>query len=368
MSPDARRSASWKVDRLSLKIAASVVPGVLLAGIASVALFDSRIWPTALVVGLAAGLISYFSTRYYLSARIRLAHNTLLAIRRRRFETLDAARVPAGDELSRLIRQVYRTGRALQAEIEELRKLENYRREFLGNVSHELKTPIFAIQGFAETLIDGAMEDPRVNRQFLDRILRNAERLAGLTSELAEISRIETGELVMAPVEFELAPLVREVVESLEVQAESAGIGLTEALPASLPVVSADRERIRQVLVNLIENGIKYNNPGGRVEVRGLQLPSGLVKVTVVDDGIGIDREHIPRLTERFFRVDKSRSRSRGGTGLGLAIVKHILEAHHQRLTVESLPGRGSSFSFTLESGKPVHPPAAAGSTSVNRG
>ncbi len=368
MAPVTRRSASWKVDRLSLKIAASVVAGVLPVVFVSLALLGSHLWPTGLVVGLAAGLVAYLSALFHLSARLRLAHDTLLAIRRRRFETLEAARVPQGDELSRLIRQVYRTGRALQAEIEELRKLENYRKEFLGNVSHELKTPIFAIQGFAETLIDGAVDDQEVNRQFLERILRNAQRLAGLTSELSEISRIETGELVMEPSEFELAALVREVVESLDVQAESAGIRLTEALPASLPAVHADRERIRQVLMNLIENGIKYNNPGGQVEVRGLHLPSGLVKVSVVDDGIGIDREHIPRLTERFFRVDKSRSRARGGTGLGLAIVKHILEAHQQRLTVESLPEKGSSFSFTLESHKPEPPAPSSGSPAMEVG
>jgi len=260
-----------------------------------------------------------------------------------------------------LIRQVYRTGRALQEEIDELRKLENYRREYLGNVSHELKTPIFAIQGFAETLLDGAIDDDEVNRRFLERIIRHSQRLTNLTNDLTEISRIESGELKMTMKPWELGLLAGEVIESLDVEAGRNEIQLRKRIPDDLPRVIADRERIRQVLSNLITNGIKYNNAGGFVEIRAIRLPSGLVKTSVIDSGIGIERDQVPRLTERFYRVDKSRSRTKGGTGLGLAIVKHILEAHSQRLTIESLPGEGSTFSFFLpleSTDKQAHTPA----------
>jgi two-component system phosphate regulon sensor histidine kinase PhoR len=230
----------------------------------------------------------------------------------------------------------------------ELRKMENYRREFIGNVSHELKTPIFSIQGFAETLQGGALEDEDVRGSFVEKILHNADRLRHLARDLAEIARIETGELEMTVTTFPLGPLVEEVTESLGPVADEKEVALSERLPEGLPRVRGDRDRLRQVLSNLVDNAVKYNTEGGAVEVAARRMPGGDVKVYVVDDGVGVEPEHVERLTERFYRVDQSRSRRQGGTGLGLAIVKHILGAHGSKLSVSSSPGHGSTFGFVL--------------------
>ena len=297
---------------------------------------------------LGVGVVVYAAAHRLLARRLRLAHATLRQIRRHQFANLEAAQLPRGDELNALIWQVYRTGQTLEKEIRELKKIENYRREFVSNVSHELKTPIFAVQGFSETLLDGALEDERVRRRFVEKILRNANRLNNLARDLSEIAHIETGMLQMTTAPFDVAQLAREVNESLEPAAAAKGVTLQHQLPADLPPVTGDRERIRQVLTNLVENAIKYNNAGGTVEVVARVLADGRVKTSVVDDGIGVAPEHVARLTERFYRVDQSRSRGQGGTGLGLAIVKHILGAHGSELMVESAPGSGSTFGFVL--------------------
>jgi two-component system phosphate regulon sensor histidine kinase PhoR len=177
-------------------------------------------------------------------------------------------------------------------------------------------------------------------------------RLDTLSRDLLAISRIESGELQMSFTLFNLRALIEEVVESLEPVAEAKEVHVLHRVPHDLPPVKGDREQLRQVLVNLVDNAVKYNNPGGRIEVTARATGEGTVRVAVVDDGIGIPADEIPRLTERFYRVDRSRSRAQGGTGLGLAIVKHILEAHGQRLRVESRPDYGSSFSFMLPVGK----------------
>ena len=284
-----------------------------------------------------------------LGRRINLARSVLREVRHSRFDNLEAARLPRGDELNDLVWQVYRTGLVLEREMAHLRQAESYRKEFLGNVSHELKTPIFAIRGFAETLRDGGVEDQQTSRQFLDKILRNSDRLNNLVRDLGEISRIESGELTMRMAPFDLRAMVAEVVESLEPIANAKGVILRSSVPDRIPPTLGDADRLRQVLVNLVDNAIKYNNVGGRVEIVARHVPDGRVKLSIVDDGIGVETEHIPRLTERFYRVDKSRSRSQGGTGLGLAIVKHILAAHDSHLLVESRPDRGSTFGFSLQ-------------------
>jgi two-component system phosphate regulon sensor histidine kinase PhoR len=242
------------------------------------------------------------------------------------------------------------------AEMDQMKRMESYRRDFIGNVSHELKTPIFAIKGFSETLLRGAINDAEVNRSFLEKILRNALRLENLARDLSEISRIETGELKMDIAPFRIDDLIREVIESLEPRAHQKHIDLECVLPEYLPETEADEERIRQVLINLIDNAIKYTNDGGRVEVVARFVEPASVKISVVDDGIGVSEEHIPRLTERFYRVDKSRSRSQGGTGLGLSIVKHILGAHGGRLQVKSADGQGSTFGFSLSTASVSEP------------
>ena len=306
------------------------------------------IWAMALIV-VVVGASAYGAAHRVLADRLDLARSTLEQIHQHQFDNLEAAHLDGeGDELNALLEQVYHRGVAVEGEMREMQRLENYRREFLGNVSHELKTPIFSIRGFAETLLDGALDDEHVSESFVQKILRNAERLGNLAEDLGEVARIEMGELKMTVEPFSLQRVIDEIVESLEPVAQDKAVTLRTQIPDVLPPIAGDRERIRQVLVNLIDNAIKYNNAGGHVEVVARLLPSREVKVSIVDDGIGIAPEHIARLTERFYRVDTSRSRSQGGTGLGLAIVKHILGAHDSHLMVESHPGSGSTFGFTL--------------------
>ena len=340
-----RLAAHW----LSLRIAASVAGAALVVVILVLVLgVPLPIWSIVLVVA-GMGVSSYGIAVRLLAGRLALARATLEQIHHAEFEKLDAAKTPvAPDELGALIRQVYLTGVGVKVKMIELERLEDYRRQFLGNVSHELKTPIFSIRGFAETLLDGALDDEGVRRSFVEKIQRNALRLGNLAEDLGEVARIERGELQMTMAPFDLKRVAHEVLESLEPLAESKRVGLRPEIPKGLPPVNGDRERIRQVLTNLVDNAVKYNKKGGHVELIARLLPSSQIKVSVVDDGIGIAPEHISRLTERFFRVDTSRSRSQGGTGLGLAIVKHILGAHGSQLMVESHVQSGSTFGFAL--------------------
>jgi two-component system phosphate regulon sensor histidine kinase PhoR len=283
-----------------------------------------------------------------LHPRMRTLHDLLKHVRAHRFDALGTSPSPRGDELDGLVWELHRTGQMLNREIDDMRRMESYRREFIGNVSHELKTPIFSIQGFAETLADGALNDPSVNRTFLQKIVRNANRLDRLARDLSEIARLETGTMEMEITRFNLGELVSEVAETLLPKAEEQDVSLHQTFKdESLPAVRGDRERIRQVLVNLIDNAIKYNEPGGYVAISA-QLHDDVVRISVEDDGIGIPDRHLSRLTERFYRVDKSRARHQGGSGLGLSIVKHILNGHDAQLQVESTVGEGSTFTFVL--------------------
>lgn len=361
---DAKGAASRAPSRLALRIAALVAGVVGLAAL----LLHALALPApveAVLVAAAAALAAYAAVRARVARRLDVAREALRAARKRRFEGLDQLEsVGARDELDALVYQAYRAGRALQEEIERLERVEDYRREFLGDVSHELRTPIFAVSGFAESLLDGALDDDRVRRRFVEKIAANARRLDALTRDLAEIARIETGELQMRPEPFDLRSLVHETLDALEPLATERRVALEMDVAAGFPPVLGDRARLQQVLANLVENGVKYNEPGGRVLVTARREEGGPLRVTVEDDGIGIPPEEVPRLTERFFRVDKSRSREQGGTGLGLAIVKHILEAHGQRLHVESRVGEGSTFEFTL----PTAERAAERAAGVGRG
>jgi two-component system phosphate regulon sensor histidine kinase PhoR len=238
-------------------------------------------------------------------------------------------------------------------EIEELKKLELYRKEFLGNVSHELKTPIFNIQGYILTLLDGALDDPEVNLEYLRKSEKNIERMINIVQDLEIITQLETGEIKLEFSKFNIVALIREIYEMLEIKAKQNKIsfGFHDSVSNDTEVyVYADKEKIRQVLINLIDNSIKYGSDGGRTKVSFYDMDENIL-VEVSDNGIGIDTKHIPRLFERFYRVDKSRSRNMGGSGLGLAIVKHIIESHKQTVNVRSAPGVGSTFAFTLKKG-----------------
>jgi two-component system phosphate regulon sensor histidine kinase PhoR len=253
------------------------------------------------------------------------------------------------NEIENLNNEVFAWADERKAEIEQLQKLETYRKEFLGNVSHELKTPIFNIQGYVLTLLDGGLEDPKINKDYLQRADKSVERMIRIVEDLESITQLETGELEIDCDNFDLAALTKDIFESNEMRATQRGITLSfRDLDPKPIMVYADRFRIRQVLTNLIVNSIKYGKPDGETKVKFSDSGEKII-VEVSDNGIGIGKEHLPRLFERFYRVDKSRSRDQGGTGLGLAIVKHILEAHGQNISVMSTPNVGSVFSFSLK-------------------
>jgi len=238
-------------------------------------------------------------------------------------------------------------------EISRLAAMERYRKEFLGNVSHELKTPTFAIQGMILTLLDGGLGDPSINRKYLESCERNLERLITLLEELEIINKLETGEMPLHKTAFNLLTVVEDVFDTLAVTAEKHSIKLRMIMPAGGKVmVYADRKRILQIMTNLVNNSIKYGRPGGETIVSFSDVPDRVL-VEVKDSGIGIAEEHLPRIFERFYRIDKHRSREYGGSGLGLAIVKHIIEAHDQTINAKSELDKGTTFTFTLEKPEP---------------
>jgi two-component system phosphate regulon sensor histidine kinase PhoR len=234
-------------------------------------------------------------------------------------------------------------------EIDRLNRLEMYRKEYLGNVSHELKTPIFSIQGYILTLLEGGIDDPSINRDYLQRAERSVDRMIAIVEDLQAITQLETGELELDIERFELSALAQDVIDAEEMRAKANKIHFELLNDTHQPVyVMGDRFRIRQVLVNLVVNSVRYGREDGETKVK-IHDAGDKIIVEVADNGIGISKTHLPRVFERFYRVDKSRSRSQGGTGLGLAIVKHIIEAHKQTIDVISTEGVGSAFSFTLK-------------------
>ena len=299
---------------------------------------------------LLSGIIVYLIIYNQQFSRLKVLNQINKNILKKRFRDYEELKTKNNDELDYLIKQSVRASKTVEREIKRLNRIENYRKEFIGDISHELKTPIFAIQGFIETLLNGAIDDKEVNRKFLEKAMRNVNRLIYLTKDLMEISKLETGELKSDIQNFNLEELIIEVVNNLQYKADKADVLLKTDIPQGY-TVSADRNQIKQVLINLVDNGIKYNVKGGKVTVgvKPWSEDENRVLVYVKDTGIGINQQHIERVTERFFRVDKSRSREDGeGTGLGLAIVKHIIKAHNEELFIESTPKVSSSFSFTL--------------------
>ena len=233
-------------------------------------------------------------------------------------------------------------------ELKLLKSNEKYRREFLGNVSHELKTPIFNIQGYVETLIGGALYDKSVNKKYLQRTNKSVDRLIYIIQDLETISQLESEELKLELKEWKLSDLINEIVDQFEIKSKQKNIKLIHDKQSTNLLVLADKDKINQVVSNLISNSIKYGRKGGSTIIRCHQEKSGLCRVSIKDNGIGIAEKNIHRLFERFYRVDTSRSREQGGTGLGLAIVKHIIEAHGETINVKSIPGKGTEFTFSM--------------------
>lgn len=257
---------------------------------------------------------------------------------------------PITTDMATLTLDVQKFAKEKKIEIETLKIREEYRREFLGNVSHELKTPLFTVQGYLSTLLDGAMNDKTIRKKYLERAEKGVERLIYIVKDLDMIAKLETGDLNLKLSEFNIVDVVQNVFDLLEMKADEKNIMLMFDMKYPKPIiVCADQEKIEQVLTNLIVNSIKYGKENGTTEVSIEDLVNNKVIVRITDNGEGIQKKHIPRLFERFFRVDKSGARSEGGSGLGLSIVKHIIEAHNEKIYVESKYGFGSEFSFTLE-------------------
>lgn len=341
------------IDSASLIIAAIVMlftlAGALVGGIT-----NGGWWWLAPLLTLAAGATTFFTSRFVIRKfviykikpiyQIVFSKDMSTAEVERRLEHKANLIEFVGDELNSWAEEN-------RTEIARLKENEQYRKEFLGNVSHELKTPIFNIQGYISTLLDGGMNDRTINRHYLEKSEKNIDRLINIVNDLDEISKLESGVLNLQITRFDIVDLTREIVDGIEFEATKRDIRIVidrdPANPQPAVMVAADRRYIEQVLVNLIVNSIRYGNRGGTTSISFVDL-FDKVMVEVADDGIGISREDQPRVFERFYRSDKSRSREEGGTGLGLAIVKHIINAHNERINLRSELGRGSTFSFTL--------------------
>ncbi|MER3525238.1 MAG: hypothetical protein C4326_14645 [Ignavibacteria bacterium] len=303
-----------------------------------------------IVVAGAVVLAGIVLVSVWLSRRITRPMTAIAdAVERIRAGDLEThVKVRGNDEIARVAQAVNEMVDKLKQDIVTLKKLERVRSEFFGNVSHELRTPIFSLQGFLETLMEGAIDDPHVKRTFLKKAYEHSVRLNTLLEDLITISHIESGEMKMSLRYFNLHDFLSALVDQYRTTAErnAVHLRLDESSPKDIEALG-DKERLRVVFENLLENAIKYNKPGGEVVV-SFAAQDGTVRIDIADTGVGIAPEHLDRIFERFYRVDKNRSREVGGTGLGLAIVKHILEAHGSSITVCSEPGKGSTFSFTL--------------------
>ena len=317
--------------------------------------FNFSLSPTA-VFGLGAltAVISYllifYAVEQFIYNKVKIIYKNIHELKVG--NDTDEDEVVRTSDLDYVTREVSEWAEQRRNEIIELRERENFRREFIGNISHELKTPIFNIQGYMLTLLDGALDDPEINRKYLKRANKSVDRMINIIDDLETISALESKSVQLSLSSFDIIELVREVFDVSEDKAAKRNIALTLKKDYDKPIkVEADRPKIEQVLTNLITNAIKYGKNDGKIEVRFYDMHDNVL-VEISDDGVGIPQEDIPRVFERFYRVDKSRSREAGGTGLGLSIVKHILEAHKQTINVRSSENAGSTFSFTLKKGK----------------
>ncbi len=290
-------------------------------------------------------LIIQFRVERFIYKRVKKIYDDLTLL-----ESTSLRQQPITTDMGTLTREIDKYARDKKLEIETLKVREEYRKEFMGNVSHELKTPLFTVQGYILTLLDGAMEDEKIRKKYLNRASKGVERLIYIIKDLDMITKLEVGDLRLNKEAFDIIELVQSVFDLFEMKALKKKITLTFDMDYHEPImVNADKERIQQVLTNLVVNSIKYGREKGTTEVSIENLIKNKVIVRVTDNGEGISEDNVPRLFERFYRVDKSGSRKEGGSGLGLSIVKHIIEAHEEKIYVESELGVGSEFSFTLE-------------------
>jgi two-component system phosphate regulon sensor histidine kinase PhoR len=337
--------------RLAVIISIITSALTLLAGALLLVIEEPNFYATILFIGLivffSTYLIVFYSMNRFIFERIKPIYKTIHSINYAEDKLLKD--LEEKDIIQDVQNDVMTWARRKTKEISQLRQLEKYRREFLGNVSHELKTPIFNIQGYILTLLDGGLEDGTINRLYLERTEKSVNRLITIVNDLESISRLESGELKLEYTRFNIVKLIQEVIEDHEITSKERNIILKFAPSIDKAIfVIADKKRIQEVINNLIDNSIKYGRDGGSTVIDFHDMEENIL-IEIRDDGIGIPDKDLPRIFERFFRADKSRSREMGGTGLGLSIVKHIIEAHNQTINVQSKIEEGSSFTFTLK-------------------
>lgn len=341
---------SSRILALILALCIAVITSLFLSLVESV---DTNALLVAGVISFSVSyILSFFILEFLIFREISKIYKLIDKLKRKELGKIENQKSGALNPLEKVNEEIFSFAQLKQKEIDELKKLEAFRREFIADVSHELKTPIFAAQGFVHTLLDGAMDDKTVRGKFLKKAAKSLDGLDALVQDLVTLSHIETGQIKMHFETFDLYELTAEVFEQLEDKAEDRNIKLVIGGTHHKVLVYADRQRISQVMTNLVSNAIKHSYEGGTVTV-SFESTKKNVSIHVKDHGEGIATEHLTRIFERFYRVDKSRSREKGGTGLGLAIVKHILENHNTKAEVESTPGKGSDFSFKLPRSRP---------------
>jgi two-component system phosphate regulon sensor histidine kinase PhoR len=317
----------------------------------------TKSWWIALGTLVILFIISYslinFLLQEFIYRRIKLIYKFIYQTKASKKEETYYKYILPKKSIDEVSEDVEKWAQQRKAEIEILKQNEVYRKEFLQNLAHEFKTPIFAIQGYVDTLLDGAMEQPDIRKKFLENASRNIDRLVNLMNDLDEISKLESGEQLLYKQNFVIQDLIKEIFESLSIKLVKKHIACSIKKGCEAPViVFADKEKIRQVLINLVENAFKYGKTDGNIIASIYRTDGEHVLTEISDDGIGIEEEHLSRIFERFYRTDAARSRDKGGTGLGLAICKHIIEAHGQSIHVRSTPDIGTSVGFTLDSKK----------------
>lgn len=315
------------------------------------------VWYLPVIVFVITFVITYslyyYTLQRFIYRKIKLIYKFIYQTKATKKEEFFYNNILPQKSIEEVSKDVQKWTTQKKDEIELLQKNEQFRKEFLSNLAHELRTPIFTVQGFVDTLLAGAMDDPSVNKKFLSNASRGIDRLVQLVDDLNQISKLESGKIPIIQESFVIQDLVKDVYEELSLKAKEKEIHLEFKKGTERPiVVYADRPKIHQVLLNLIENAMKYGHQQGTVTAGCYEMDEGHIYIEISDDGPGISEEHLPRIFERFYRADRSRSRDIGGTGLGLAIVKHIVDAHDQTVTVRSKLGVGSSFGFTLEKGR----------------
>ncbi|OYZ51648.1 MAG: two-component sensor histidine kinase [Bacteroidetes bacterium 24-39-8] len=312
------------------------------------------IFLTALVICfLGTYLLFQFVLEWFIYRKIKLIYKFIYQTKANKREETYYKYILPQKSIDEVREDVEKWAEQRSAEIELLKTNEAYRKEFLQNLSHEFKTPIFAIQGYVDSLLGGAMENPELSKRFLENAAKNVDRMVNLAEDLDEITRLESGEQPLTKVQFVIQDLIKEIYDTLSIKTAAKNIKTSIKKGCEAPVVVfADKEKIRQVINNLLENATKYGKLEGTIVASIYKTDGRHVLIEFSDDGIGIGEEHLPRIFERFYRTDRGRSRDVGGTGLGLAICKHIVEAHGETMHVRSKLDVGTTIGFTLEAKK----------------